>query len=280
MTARAAFFCVVLAAFVSCCAAARAESDFCPASVQAIKPAGSPGPAGPATQFRYALGARSERVVESASMIADTDRGWYAWNVADIPIGKNLRSDSLRVTFPQELTIRHAWVTAAALSTKTEFPWKPDRSYPCEVPTYSNRGAAESEEGREQSRRPGGSPSPAIAALPSPSPGALETVAFPAAMPFDSIECAVPFRQARVTAAKSPEYPSGFDAGPLTVKVDIQLDEAGRILDAWIWQTSNAIAFDAAGLRAARLSTYAPAISYCQPVLGEYLFTASFQGRH
>ena len=165
MTARAAFFCVVPAAFASCCAAARAETDFCPASVQAIKPAGSPAPAGPATQFRYALGARSERVVESASMIADTDRGWYAWNVADIPIGKNLRSDSLRVTFPQELTIRHAWVTAAALSTKTEFPW-------------------------------------------------------------------------------------------------------------------NATAFDAAGLRAARLSTYAPAISYCQPVLGEYLFTASFQGRH
>jgi len=184
------------------------------------------------------------------------------------------------VTFPQEVTIRHAWVTSAALSTQTAFPWNENQSYPCEVPPYSNRGVPASEEAREQSRRPNATPTPAVAPLPSPVPGALQTVAFPAAMPFDSIDCAVPFSQARVTAAKSPEYPSGYDAGPLTVKVDIQLNEAGHILDAWIWQTSNVMAFDGAGLRAARLSTYAPAVSYCQRVLGEYLFTASFQGRH
>jgi hypothetical protein len=267
-------------AFLACSAIARAETDFCPASVDAMRPVGSPSPAGSSTRFRYQLGARSQRVVENASMIADTDDGWYAWNVAAIPIGQSRRSDRLHVTFPQAVTVRHAWVTEVTLSTKTDFPWKPDQTYPCEVPTYANRGAPDSGEERPQSRRPSASPSRTVAALPSPSPGALQSVAYPAAMPFDSVDCAVPFRQARVIAAKAPEYPSGFDVGGgVATQVDVQLDEQGHLLDAWTYKTSGVMAFDASGLRAARLSTYAPAISYCQPVLGEYLFIASFPGR-
>ncbi|MGH8163649.1 MAG: energy transducer TonB, partial [Rhodanobacteraceae bacterium] len=58
------------------------------------------------------------------------------------------------------------------------------------------------------------------------------------------------------------------------VKITIMPD--GSVGDASVYQSSGLPAFDDATLDAARRATYAPAIAYCKPTVGAYLFKAKF----
>jgi TonB family protein len=267
------------AAFLCATGAARAEVEFCPAYLHGMKAVDMPVGTDHLTAFTYELRAGSQRVIANATFVADTDQGWYGWNVADIPIGTSKRSDVLSVTFPLPVTVRHAWVTNAALVGDDGYGWKDLKSYPCEVPVYANRGIPEAAGERPQSRKPSASPSP-IAALPVASPGAKQSAAFPVAIPFDSIDCTRPFGEARVTTAQGPDYPRGYIGAEGSTQVAVQIDEQGHLIDSWVYKSFGIDSFDASALRAARLSTYAPAVSYCQNVLGTYIFSATFQGHH
>ena len=297
MTARATFFCAVLAAFVSCCAAARAETEFCPGRVAAVE--ASAGAGVPSTEYSYVLDAKTARTVDDAAIVADTDHGWYRWSIANVPLQmtsdaashqgpagmvnytyKFAQSTRQLVAFPEALLVRHAWITSARSDDENVIGWGKRGEFACEVPTFANRGIGTAELARPQSRKATPSPAPAGAALSALADGAVRAV--PTSMPFDSIDCDTPFREVRVTDAVTPEYPPllrGNVSEQASVLVDIAADEQGHLIDASVFAASGYPAFDSAGLRSARLSSYSGAISYCQKVRGEYIFTATFQPR-
>ena len=101
--------------------------------------------------------------------------------------------------------------------------------------------------------------------------------ATPAQPPFASTGCDRPFQSSTVLEAKRPIATRLQEAavGPLAVEVEIALDPAGKLIDAWIYASSGYAGWNLAALRAARLSTYSGSISYCRPVRGTYLFVAT-----
>lgn len=170
MTTRAAFFCAVLGAFVSCCATARAETEFCPGKVAAIE--ASAGAGVPSTEFSYVLDAKSARTLDDAAIVADTDHGWYRWSIANVPLQMTSQAASHRgpagmvnytykfaqstrqlVAFPEALLVRHAWITSARSDDENVFGWGKRGEFACEVPTFPNRGIDTAELARPQSRK-------------------------------------------------------------------------------------------------------------------------------
>jgi hypothetical protein len=283
--------------FIFAAAKADAITEFCPATVEAIQ--SSAGASTPSGEYSYALQAKTARTINDAAIVADTDHGWYRWSVANVPLQmtslaashqgpagmvnytyKFARSAQQLVAFPEALLVRHAWITSARSDDETVFGWGKRGEFACEVPTFPNRGIDAAEFARPQSRKATPSPAPAGAALPALADGAVRAV--PTSMPFDSIDCDTPFREVRVTDAVTPEYPPilrGNVSEQASVLVDIAADEQGHLIDASVFAASGYPAFDSAGLRSARLSSYSGAISYCQKVRGEYIFTATFQPR-
>jgi len=77
------------------------------------------------------------RTVE-ATMVADTDQGWFTWNQPAVPLTRTTyasaneqtkarwviaESPELTVMFPRLVTIRHAWITAARTHGDAYFGW-------------------------------------------------------------------------------------------------------------------------------------------------------------
>ncbi|MGC1380769.1 MAG: amidohydrolase [Candidatus Baltobacteraceae bacterium] len=91
-------------------------------------------------EFASWLWAGGPRTVLVASLVADTDHGWYAWDVADVPLSsKNARgfySPPVIVRFPQPLAIRHAWVTRVQTSGDARFDGTTDGQIDCDAPNY------------------------------------------------------------------------------------------------------------------------------------------------
>jgi TonB family protein len=281
--------CVLFSAVWFCSAKADAITEFCPARVERVT-SGVAGGA-PSATFSYELNAKTPRNIVDASIVADTDHGWFRWRLGAVPmpmvsekVWTNTgsythafaQSPRLEVSFPEPLLVRHAWITSAQASDETVLGWGSKGEFACQVPTFSDRGAKTVELARSQSRAAAASPPPASAAQ-APASG-VAAAATPTTLPFDSIDCALPFHQATVTMAVSPDYPmiareSGVSG---TVMVDIALDEQGHIIDASIYSGSGYGPLDVAAVKAAQKSSYAGAVSYCQMVRGEYLFTATF----
>jgi outer membrane biosynthesis protein TonB len=265
--------------------AARADAltEFCPASVENIESSGLKG--SPSTEYSYDLNADIVRTIADASIIADTDHGWYRWSLSNVPLAAATttevtpkktytrdyaKSDRLFVAFPDALLVRHAWITTARTTGD---------GVACLVPAYKDRGVDTAELERAQARKATPPPKPVgHAATPFPA-GVAQAV--PTSIPFDNIDCDVPFRQATVTAAQVPDYPTSERGGTSvsTTLVAVAVDEKGNSIDPWVYATSGSAAFDRSALRAARMSSYSAPISYCQKVRGVYLFTATFLPR-
>ncbi|HTA39518.1 MAG TPA: energy transducer TonB [Candidatus Acidoferrales bacterium] len=231
-------------------------TELCPAKVNALVPSAPSSPDAAASAFAYGLYASSERTLDSATIIADTDHGWYRWNVAGVALTKSqhkfAQSPSLQVSFPESLMIHRAWIESANAST-------------CRVPWFIARDAGAQER--------------AIAAAAAIAPASpLEPVAkaHAVAEPFDTIECAEPFRNAMVTGTRSPQIPPevhGMFPTPVMVKIEVVLDESGKLVDASIYAGSGNLPLDQAVLRAVRASSFSGAVSYCQNVPSDYLLS-------
>jgi hypothetical protein len=88
------------------------------------------------TAFAYELQAETPRTIVTASIVADTDHGWYSWNAASVSLEKvseplvgrfmegtvvYARSTPQTVTFPADVLVRHAWVVRARTSGEAKF---------------------------------------------------------------------------------------------------------------------------------------------------------------
>jgi TonB family protein len=101
----------------------------------------------------------------------------------------------------------------------------------------------------------------------------------PMATATETPACATADEQAVVTNVATPEYPESardLQLGPVSVLVKVTLDGRGDLQDASIQQSSGNSAIDAAAMRAARDSSYAPRIVNCVDVPGAYIFRADF----
>jgi TonB family protein len=270
-------------------ARADAMAELCPASLQRMEPSiGGRYEASPA--FTYELQAITKRTIDDATVIADTDHGWYRWTVADIALPmtaeivsgrlvkyteKFAQSARLEVVFPEPLLVYHAWVLSAKSGDETTLGWAARGEVTCQVPAFEGRLPNKAAAAQAPAPIPSGSPTP-------PPTLGTPAKAIAAVTPFDTVECAVPFKKPTVTYAQAPDYPdsareSTINAG--VVYVEVALDEEGRLLDASIYAGSGNSALDLSGLRAARKSTYSGAVSYCEKVRGQFLFTATFFAR-
>jgi TonB family protein len=259
-------------------ATARAATEFCPAELFELRSA----PSDTVSTFHYRLSALSPRTVD-ATLIADTDRGWYAWQQPGVQLVKTTlaykaravraryaraESGDLSVSFPPGLRVNHAWVTAAQTYGESGFGWDEKGKVTCAPPSL--------EPARRTTASIAPDPQPGD---PTPPPATAAVIATPSQPPFEKETCDKPFASARVTDAMRPTYPDVPLPVPYaSVLVYVAVDENGKLEDHWIFVSSGVRAFDEAALRAAGGSRYAPAVSYCYNVAGLYLFRADFIG--
>jgi hypothetical protein len=265
-----------LTAFLAAGACADAMVEQCPAHASQLRASGKTADA---TVFTYTVDALSQRTVD-ATLIADTDRGWFAWSVAAIPLASVTRMDQagtwpvpykawvsndLSVAIPGDVVVKHAWVTNARGTGESTFNWDAKGSIACDVPGFD----------APPSPAPVPSPPMQIASLPSGTPVAKTTAA-----PFDIPTCDKPFVAAAPLngPALNPGALGGLNNGlaaEATV-IDVAVDGAGNVLDAWVKGSTHS-AFDKLAMTGALHSTYTGAVSYCRPAEGIAKYTAWYQ---
>jgi hypothetical protein len=264
------------AAFLATSAGADAMVEQCPAHASELHASAKTADA---TLFTYTVDALSQRTVD-ATLIADTNRGWFAWSVARVPLASVTRMDQagtwpvpykawssseLGVAIPGDVVVKHAWVTNARATGETTFNWDAKGSIACDVPGFD----------APPSPVPAQSSAPAIASLPAGTPVATATAA-----PFDIPTCDKPFVAAAPLTgpALNPAALGGLNNGlaaEATV-IDVAVDGAGNVLDAWVKGSTHS-AFDRLALTGALQSKYTGAVSYCRPAEGIAKYTAWYQ---
>jgi hypothetical protein len=267
----------ISAAFVLCGTRAEAMVEQCPARASGLLPTAK---APTATILSYSLGALSQRTVD-ATIIADTNLGWFSWSVSGVPLGRVKRTDtagtwpvpyeawsspSLSVAIPGDALITHAWVTAGKVSGgEATFNWDAKGPVTCDVPGFD----------APPSPAPSLPAPAAVAAVPADA-----AIAKPTTAPFDVASCEKPFVAAApksgppLNAALLGSANQGLAAEAAVI--DVALDASGKVLDAWI-EGSTHSAFDRLAMAGALNSTYTPAVSYCRPVEGIAKYTAWYQ---
>jgi hypothetical protein len=268
--------CVLLAALWFGAAKADAMVEQCPVHASELRASGKTAEA---TIFTYTVGALSQRTVD-ATLIADTNRGWFVWSVAGIPLAlvnrmdkagtwpvpyKAWSSGDLSVAIPGDVIVKHAWVTNGRAIGETTFNWDAKGSIACDVPGFD----------APPSPAPAAAPPASIARIPPQTPLAKATAA-----PFDAATCDKPFVAAAPLSgpALNPAVLGGLTTG-LTAEatvVDVAVDGAGNVLDAWV-EGSTHSAFDKLAMTGALHSTYTGAVSYCRPVEAIAKYTAWYQ---
>jgi hypothetical protein len=243
-----------------CRAKADALTELCPAGIYwaPTLPATVDGRAG---GIAYQLVADGPRTIASATIVADTDGGWYSWDVADIPLAvgtAKTRAESalLAVDFPKVVFVRHAWLINAKTSGDTLFGWDALGKVACGLPTFpSSANRAEK---------------------PRDSTGLRHVAATPIAPLFTS-DCAHPFVSAQVTHPVRPDYPRGAPPMEYASQIEVLVGDHDNLISAWIYRSSGNHLIDANALAAALASSYKSGTSYCQKANGYYNFRADFQ---
>ncbi len=261
--------------------AARAEAEFCPASVDWMY--AFPAPREGLHSF-YVF-ASSERTV-SANVIVETDQKWYTFQVLNARISADLahyrtstvhydytfyHSRPLYVQLPAGENVVRTWVNDAFSSGDTQFGWDTKGDVDC-LPAPGGDPKVPVEKDRPVRTNPLNE----LEQLPS----AAETVIAPTAMdpPADLKTCATPFVPARVRSTIAPAWPTGIAISvPLSTDVEVAVSPDGKLADAWVYKPSGIPELDLAAVKAAKLSKYQPGTALCHPAPGYYLFRADFQ---
>lgn len=123
--------------------------------------------------------------------------------------------------------------------------------------------------------QPTGDPNPGQTSGPDTAPTAAPFVPTPTPKP----ACSAPDIPAKTIDAQTPDKPDDAQAEGFvgTVKVKVNLDAAGAVLGASVYESSGSMELDQAALSAARASRYEPEERDCKNVPGSYLFTVDFQ---
>lgn len=256
-------FGTILAVIATSAAVAQARTEFCPATVW-YRPAIPATSDGRSSGLVYGLVASAPRTIVSAKIVADTDGGWYAWDVANVPLTErtNKEAESTRqvVTFDKAVFVRHAWVVQARTSGDALYGWDAVGDAACGIPSFGHAPYYAA----QQPQRAQGFPVEAATAI----------------APLYSTDCPHPFAEATVAHPVQPGLPSSVPRGWglwFTSQIEVQIGDSDNLLDAWVYKTSGNPDIDRSALAAARASSYNSAVSYCQKADGSYLFRADFE---
>lgn len=266
----------------ACAARALALTEYCPAHAGLFHPLDGPAPS---TLYAFALSAQSARSVRGTVMIA-TSAGWYRVKFPLTPLvlrtysytGKfgdlsrsAFDSDALYVRFPSAVAISTAYVSEAQTSGEHDFGWDSKGDFTC-LPQ-----AGFFDESLRQFN--GMVPKSARTDLTSaPANGAAILIAESVPSP-DNTSCAHPFTNPTVKNAVSPDYPRSERTRRtygLSI-VELALNAAGTVTDAWTFLSSGSAGFDGAALLGAQSSTFTPGLAFCQPTGGFYLFNVEYE---
>jgi hypothetical protein len=233
--------------------------EWCPARVW-YRPAIPATTDGRSTGLVYGLSANSPRTIVTAKIIADTDGGWYTWDVSEIPLTLRTTGDgesTRRVAvFDKAVVVRHAWVLEARTSGDKTNGWDAEGDVACGIPAF---GIAAYASGHPQSAE--GFPHSAASAIAPPYTG----------------DCPHPFTQATVSHPVQPLFPRYAPRGlSYTSQIEVSVGSNDNLLDAWVYKSSGNRAVDESAYQAAIASSYKSAVSYCQKAYGDYLFRADF----
>ncbi|MBV8345715.1 MAG: hypothetical protein JO190_12100 [Candidatus Eremiobacteraeota bacterium] len=265
MLRRAAAFLVALGSLAAPALSANAPAthmkalmEFCPASVW-YRPAIPASSDGRSTGLVFGLFANSPRTIVSATVVADTDGGWYTWEVANVALTLRTTGDgesTRRVAvFEKPVFVRHAWILKARASGDTMYGWDAWGDVACGIPSFGR------------------------ASYPPQTPqdpeGFPHVIAKPIA-PLFGIDCPHPFQEATITHPRQPLFPRYVPRMSYTAEIEVAVGDADIPLRAWVYQSSGNRDIDANALAAARASSYQSATSYCQKADGYYLFRADF----
>lgn len=238
----------------------KSQMEFCPAGVW-YRPAIPATGDGRSSGLVFGLFANSPRTIVSATVVADTDGGWYTWDVSDVALTLRTTGDgeSTRqvAVFEKPVFVRHAWVLKARTSGDKAYGWDAWGEVACGIPSF-------------------GRPS-YLAQRPQAAEGFPHVTATPIA-PLFSLNCQHPFEQAIVKHPVQPLYPRHFtiSGASYTVQIAVAVGDADNLLRAWVYKSSGNPDIDASAIAAARASSYQSAVSYCQKADGYYLFRADF----
>lgn len=238
---------------------AEARTEMCPAVI-----GWAPGiPAsidGRSSSLAFELSAYAPRTIVAAAVVADTDGGWYTWDVENVALSQQkdwARSDWLAVYFPKPVFVRHAWVVKARTSGDALYGWDSLGEVACSLPSFRSASY-----GVQKSRV---------------IEGVKHVTATPIA-PLYSTNCAHPFVQATVTHPVQPRYPQFvIKSAEYTAEVEVIVGDHDNLIAVWVYKSSTNPAIDESALAAARASSYQSAVSYCQTAMGSYLFRADFR---
>jgi hypothetical protein len=113
--------------------------------------------------------------------------------------------------------------------------------------------------------------------VPASTPAQVSALQVPVADagPLPTATCGAVMKKASIRKAVAPgDYDRSFDH--IRVKVLVYVNAAGRLVRADILKASMSNPDNNLAVEAAQKSTYFPAMFYCKPVVGSYLFDATF----
>lgn len=237
MIAVAAGFAVLVT--VCAHAAARAETEFCPARIAAVSAV--PGNASIAVNLS-ALGPRSV----TGQFLIETDRGWFRAPfppVALVTQQNRVESRTLEITLPKKTSLENIWLSQAA---SDDPQWGPRGMVTC-PPEPERRTATNGSRDLRAAER--------VAALPIAPPFAYD--------------CKTPFAAAHVQSDDMDYDPYG-PGEYATARVD--LDTSGQVIDVTGLDSSGADFNLRKNLeKRVRHMRFTPAVAYCKPVPSTYL---------
>ncbi len=275
---------------------ARAEAmvEYCPAMVT-MSPAGAPGAAPGAapraSTYALWLSASTPRNVSGRAAI-HTDAGWYVVNVPETALTqvtqqwkdryvqfsrRVAQSAPLFVSFPKPVSVASAFMLNAKTQGETQLGWDAKGTVQCS-PQIDR---LERPRSNRQLAPTGMQPhliSPLFVA-PQPPASAQVLPAMLSSGPGDT-SCPVPFRDAK--AFNLPRVPYPEAAKYRSVKygdafVEVAISATGSVDDAWIFAPTGSPPLDQAAVRAAKMTSYKPAIAFCQKVPSIYSFLSEFK---
>lgn len=264
-------------AVFACSTSAHAMDTFCPAVVQFMR---SPGTAempmdpkrpnvdndvqpegSPSDSFIYELASGRMNTIQAASMLADTDHGWFQWIVQEVGMHEVLKVDdtlhrsvtriqspTLSVEFPLAVMVRHAWVISAKRLDGLAATPNTVSDYTCLPPAYGGRGNISDAQVVRGESYDSSNASP----NPAPKPDTDVAVARPIATPY-SMDC------------KDP--------------VKVLVGNNDNLIDVAIYHSSGRTDVDRAALSAANASGFTSAVAYCQKVPSASVFWSEFSPR-
>lgn len=276
------------AAFIMNAHPARALGAFCPAqvSIEAQNDRSGDQYVPRSQNYGLELVADSPRSMQTATVIFDTDAGWFSVTLPPSSFAPKVRSYEdvfpsyerhqwvspiVHIGFAAPVQISRAWIGSAVVSSDTE-GWTKLGQIACPPPAsekLQSAGYAKRSEMRPAQWEPLWMPA---------EPG--EATLLPAKMaPLYSSSCPHPFAAATAQHVVPPDYPSSIaqmQGATLTSVLVLSLGPDGKLVDDTVWKSTGLRQFDEAAMKAANAATYSAAVSYCRPVPAEYLFVTTF----